>query len=45
MKCAADFNNKDKHFKRQGITLDLRRWEDTVPGASLIGGQGTIDKR
>ena len=36
-------NITDKRFKRQGITLDLRRWEDTAPGASPIGGQGTID--
>lgn len=35
--------NTDNRFKRQGVTLDLRRWEDTVPGASPIGGQGTID--
>ncbi len=37
-------NNTDKRFKRQGITLDLRRWEDTPPGANPIGGQGTIDE-
>lgn len=36
-------NNTDKRFKRQGVTLDLRRWEDTVPGANPIGGQGIID--
>ena len=35
--------NTDKRFKRQEITLDLRRWEDTIPGANQIGGQGTID--
>lgn len=36
-------NITDKRFKKQGITLDLRRWEDTPPGANFIGGQGTID--
>lgn len=34
---------KDKVYKKNEITLDLRRWEDTTPGANKIGGQGTID--
>lgn len=36
-------NRKDKIYKKSGVTLDLRRWEDTAPGASKIGGQGKID--
>ncbi len=34
---------KDTLYKRKGLTLDLRRWEDTTPGSSKIGAQGIID--
>lgn len=34
---------KDAFCKRSGLTLDLRRWEDTTPGASKTGAQGIID--
>lgn len=35
--------NKDSRYKRFGVTLDLRKWEDTLPEFNENGAQGVID--